>query len=1049
MFSSSVPTLLMAGRLALRSAEAPAFCVFLRSTTTSLDLKRKAGGNTTASAPPGSIRTEADLPEVSLPTVLYRLIIQGYYNNMHELQLMEKQRYGPIYKVRGGDKHTIVLNSVALLEELMRKDDKFPTRGDMALWTEYRDMHDLGYGPVTEEGEKWYKLRSVLNKRMLHPKDSVKYENVVNDVVTDFIKRICHLRKMSSTGDLVPNMSNELYRFSLEGISRILFETRIGCLENEIPPETQNFINSIAQMFTYTMALSVLPKWTRNYLPFWRRYTSGWDGIFRFAGKLIDRKLVDIQKRLDEDQEVAGEYLSYLLSNTNMREKDVYGSITELLLAGVDTTSNTMMWALYLLSQDPKAQDTLYQEVNSVINGDKIPTAEDINRMPYLKAVIKETLRMYPVVPMNARLLSEKDVIIGGHFFPKKTTFIMHHYAIGHDETIFPEPKIFKPERWLRDRSERPSPFGSIPFGFGVRGCVGKRIAELEMHLALARIIKLFEVKLDPKVGEVKALSRIVLVADKTVNFHFLERKQVTNPLMAGRLALCRTETKAIHVFLRPITASLGIQRSAGGNSVASVPSGSIRTKADLPEVSLPTVLYRLVIQGYYNRMHELQLYEKQLYGPMFKVRDGKKHKIVLNSVELLEELMRKDDKFPNRGDKLWNEYRDMNGLGYGPATEEGEKWYKLRSVLNKRMLHPKDSVKYENVVNEVVTDFIKRICHLRKMSSTGDLVPNMSNELYLFSLEGISRILFETRIGCLENEIPPETQNFINSIAQMFTYTMAVIVLPKWTRNYLPFWRRYTSGWDGIFKFAGKLIDRKLVDIQKRLDEGQEVAGEYLSYLLSNTNMSKKDVYGSITELLLGGVDTTSNTMMWALYLLSQDPKAQDTLYQEVNSVINGDKIPTAEDINRMPYLKAVIKETLRMYPVVPVNVRLLSETDVIIGGHFFPKETLFLMHHYAIGHDQTTFPEPNVFKPERWLRDGRERPSPFGSIPFGFGVRGCVGKRIAELEMHLALARIIKLFEVKLDPKVGEVKALSRIVLVADKTVNFHFLERKKVTN
>ncbi|MCI4378650.1 hypothetical protein PGIGA_G00218230 [Pangasianodon gigas] len=236
--------------------------------------------------------------------------------------------------------------------------------------------------------------------------------------------------------------------------------------------------------------------------------------------------------------------------------------------------------------------------------------------------------------------------------------------------------------------------------------------------------------------------------------------------------------------------------------------------------------------------------------------------------------------------------------------------------------------------------------------------------------------------------------------------------------------------------------------EIQMRLDAGQEVSGQYLSYLLSNTNMSKKDVYGSVTELLLGGVDTTSNTMMWALYLLSQDPKAQDTLYQEVNSIIKEDKIPTAEDINSMPYFKAVIKETLRMYPVVPMNARLLSENDVIIGGHFFPKKTSFIMHHYAITHDETIFPEPKVFKPERWLRDGRERPSPFGSIPFGFGVRGCVGKRIAELEMHLGLARIIKLFEVKLDPNVGEVKALSRTVLVADRTVNFHFLERKHVT-
>ncbi|XP_060784839.1 sterol 26-hydroxylase, mitochondrial-like [Neoarius graeffei] len=518
----------MAQHLALHSIRTMAVRMLLRPTTANLTIQRKAGGNVTASAPPRSIRTEADLPEVTLPTILYKMIFKGYYNRMHELQLYDKQLYGPMYKVKTGSVVTVSLSSVKVLEELLRKDEKFPCRGDMTLWTEYRKIKDLGYGPFTEEGEKWYKLRSVLNKSMLHPKDAMKYENVVNEVVTDFMKRICHLRKMSSTGDLVPNMSNELYRFTLEGISRILFETRIGCLEDEIPAETQNFINSIAQMFTYSLPVSVLPKWTRNFLPFWQRYVAGWDGIFGFACKLIDRKMEDIQMRLDAGQDVAGEYLSYLLSNTNLSKKDVYGSIAELLLAGVDTTSNTMMWALYLLSRHPKTQDTLYQEVTSVVNGDKIPTTEEINSMPYLKAVIKETLRMYPVVPINGRLLSGSDVVIGGLFFPKKTSFSINHYAISQDETIFPEPRIFKPERWLRDGRERPNPFGSIPFGFGVRGCAGRRIAELEMHLALARIIKLFEVKLDPSIGEVKALNRTVLVADRPVNFHFLERKDAS-----------------------------------------------------------------------------------------------------------------------------------------------------------------------------------------------------------------------------------------------------------------------------------------------------------------------------------------------------------------------------------------------------------------------------------------------------------------------------------------------------------------------------------------
>ncbi|XP_056610060.1 sterol 26-hydroxylase, mitochondrial-like [Triplophysa dalaica] len=519
----------MAFQLALSSAGKRIGFVFLRTTTAAVDIRRGAVGNTSADVTDHNshmkLKTISHLPEIKICRMLWRLFFKGYLNRMHELQLYEKLLYGPLYRVNAGNYNCVSISNAELLEELLRKDEKFPSRGDMTLWTEYRDMRGIGYGPFTEEGEKWYNLRTVLNKRMLHPKHSVQYEDVINEVVTDFIKRIYYLREVSPTGDLVSDVANELYRFSLEGISSILFETRIGCLEKEIPSETQDFIDSIARMFTYSLPVMVLPKWTRNYLPFWQRYISGWEGIFKLAAKLIDMKMEDIQKRVEANQEVAGEYLTYLLSNVKMSSKDIYGSIAELLLAGVDTTSNTMMWALYLLSRDPAAQVALYEEVNRIVKDDRVPTAQEVNSMPYLKAVIREALRMYPVVPINARIMTEKDVVIGGHFFPKETTFTIMHYAISNDEKVFTEPRKFKPERWLRDGRARPNPFGSIPFGFGVRGCVGRRIAELELYLAVARIIKLFEIRPDPTMGEVQALNRTVLVADRQVNLHFVERQ--------------------------------------------------------------------------------------------------------------------------------------------------------------------------------------------------------------------------------------------------------------------------------------------------------------------------------------------------------------------------------------------------------------------------------------------------------------------------------------------------------------------------------------------
>ncbi|KAK5890774.1 hypothetical protein CesoFtcFv8_014261 [Champsocephalus esox] len=79
-------------------------------------------------------------------------------------------------------------------------------------------MRGYGYGPFTEDGERWYNLRVMLNKRMLHPKESAQYGDDINDVVTDFIKRLSYLRQCSPEEDLVPDMANEFYRFSLEGM---------------------------------------------------------------------------------------------------------------------------------------------------------------------------------------------------------------------------------------------------------------------------------------------------------------------------------------------------------------------------------------------------------------------------------------------------------------------------------------------------------------------------------------------------------------------------------------------------------------------------------------------------------------------------------------------------------------------------------------------------------------------------------------------------------------------------------------------------------------
>ncbi|KAJ8352426.1 hypothetical protein SKAU_G00239020 [Synaphobranchus kaupii] len=437
----------------------------------------------------------------------------------------------------------------------------------------------------------------------------------------------------------------------------------------------------------------------------------------------------------------------------------------------------------------------------------------------------------------------------------------------------------------------------------------------------------------------------------------------------------------------------------------------------------------------------------RKLYGPIWRSRFGPFDLVNVASPELIAQVIQQEGQYPVRVElPHWKEYRDLRGQAYGLHVDKGSEWYRIRSILNPKMLKLKEVSAYAPVIHQVVGDLLQRLECLRLRSADQATVSDLTGELYKFGFEGISSVLFETRLGCLREEIPRETLRFIAAADDMLTLSDLVLFFPRWTRRFLPYWARFVRAWDDIYDVARNLIDRRAQEIKDKVARGEEVDGMYLTYLLSSDKLSLGEVYITVTELLLGGVDTTSNTLSWTLYNLARDKSAQDRLYKEVSSVCPGMQLPSREDLTRMPYLKAVIKETLRLYPVVPGNGRLTVDNEVVIDDYWFPKKTQFHLCHYAASHDEKEFPDAERFIPERWLRGdpAQSQHHPYSSIPFGVGVRACVGRRVAELEMYFALSRLIQHYEIRPRNFADSLEAKTRTLLIPAAPINLCFFPR-----
>ncbi|XP_039712603.1 cholesterol side-chain cleavage enzyme, mitochondrial isoform X3 [Pteropus medius] len=242
------------------------------------------------------------------------------------------------------------------------------------------------------------------------------------------------------------------------------------------------------------------------------------------------------------------------------------------------------------------------------------------------------------------------------------------------------------------------------------------------------------------------------------------------------------------------------------------------------------------------------------------------------------------------------------------------------------------------------------------------------------------------------------------------------------------------------LFRFAfesEKYIQNFSLDLRQKKDFNDIYPG-ILYRLLENNKLLFEDIKANITELLAGGVDTTSMTLQWHLYEMARSLTVQEMLREEVLAA----RRQAGEDMNRMlqlvPLLKASIKETLRLHPI-SVTLQRYLVNDLVLQDYMIPAKTLVQVSTYTLGRDPNFFLNPSKFDPTRWLGKNKDL-THFRHLGFGWGIRQCLGRRIAEVEMTLFLIHILENFRVEIQ-HLNDVGTMFNLILMPDQPIFFTF--------
>ncbi|KAL0919749.1 hypothetical protein M5K25_011867 [Dendrobium thyrsiflorum] len=861
-------------------------------------------------------------------------------NKPHRSLINLSNKHGPLILLHLGSIPTLVVSSRDIAKEIFTNHDL--TFSSRPLLTAPKKLayncSSISFAPY---GDLWRQARKIAMLELLSSRRVRSFEVVRREEVE---KLVASIKDLS-----IANLSELTLSFANNVVCRVALGDEFGkggvWLHQQLS-ETQSLLAGfcVADFFPRM-------EWLDRLRGFHGRLEKNFEEMDKFLDRVIDehlraedsdeeeKDLVHVLLRLHKAAILHGD--GGFLSNVD----HVKAMLVEAFVAGTDTSSATITWTMTQLIRNPRVMMKLQKELRQVTNGNshRLIQESELEKLEYLKQVIKESLRLKPPVPLMLPHETINACEIQGYMIPACTRVIFNIFAISTDPNVWEKPLEFWPERFEgMDVDFRGHDFELLPFGSGRRKCPGINFAMVIIELALANLLHCFnwsipdgmkaeDINMEEAIGVTTHKKDALCLVAKT---NKTEKKK--DPPGPWRLPII-------------------------GNLFLLNPNKPLRSLISLSNKHGPRILLHL----------------------------GSIPTLVVSSRDIAEEIYTKHDltfssrPFLTAPKKL---LYNCSSISFAP---HGDNWRQARKIAMLELLSSRRVRSFEVLRREEVEKLIATIKDL-SIANLSELTLSFANNVvcraaldFFPGMEWIDRLRgFHGRME----------KNF----EEMNKFFDRVIYEHLKMRE-----KKEESG--NSIKDSGD-DEKDLVHVLLRLHKAAVLHGGFLS------NMDH--VKAILVEAFIAGTDTSSATITWTMTELIRNPRVMKKLQEDLQQVTNGNshRLIHESELEKLEYLKQVIKESLRLKPPVPLLIPRETIQECEIQGYIIPAYTRVIFNAATISTDPNVWEKPIEFWPERFEgRDVDFKGHDFELLPFGFGRRKCPGINFAMVIVEFALANLL----------------------------------------